>query len=127
MSRIVNLLVWIAGAALSALGYWCAAVYVFGVFDRGYGQLNWFQLSLYLSMIFMVAGLIGYAAVTVFRQRPRSATSTFLAGAAFTVCVRIFAFALGLAYPDRDMVIEVLAGALVFGALSAFVDRPNAT
>jgi hypothetical protein len=126
MSRIANFLAWIVGATVSAVTYWVIVVYVLDEFNHGYGRLAWFQLSLYLSMISVLVGLAGYAVVASFRQRSRRVVAAFLVGIAFTVCELAFAFALGWAFPDRDMTILGLVGTLVIGALSAFVAHPSA-
>jgi hypothetical protein len=126
MRRFANLVAWIIGAIVSAVVYRYVAVYLLGEFDHAYGKLASLQLSLVLSALFVVAGLVGYAAVASFRQRPASFVATFFAGVAFTVCVWVFAFALAWVFPNRDMAIPGLAGALLLGALSILVARPSA-
>ena len=126
MSRIASLVARIVGAAGSTVAHWYVVVYLFDEFDHGYGRDTWFQLNLYLSMLALRVGLVGYAALTIFRRGLRTFTAGCLAGAAFTVCELLFVFALGRVFPDRDMVIHGLAGALVIGALSIFVARSNA-
>jgi L-lactate permease len=126
MSRITSLVAWIVGAAGSTVAYWYVVVYLFDEFNHGYGRDAWFQLNVYLSMLAVLVGLIGYAVLTIFRRGPRTFAAACLSGAAFTVCELLFVFALGRVFPDRDMVIQGLAGALVIGALSIFLARPNA-
>lgn len=126
MSRIASFAAWLFGAAASAAAYWYAVVYVLDEFDHGYGQDNWFLLNLYLSALSVVAGFVGYAAVSFFRAPPRALVRTSLAGIAFTVAELALVSVLERAFPGRDVVAAALAGALVIGALSSLVLRPRA-
>jgi len=125
-SRILALVAWILGAALSALAYWFGVVYVLDQFDHGYGRDNWFALNLYLFALSIVSGLIGYGVAALFRPPPRTFAAACLAGVAFTVCQLFLVSALGRVFPDRDVAGQGLAGALVIGALSTFAVRPGA-
>jgi uncharacterized membrane protein YhdT len=126
MSRIASLAGWVVGASALVAAYWYVVVYLLGEFNHGYGRDTWFQLNLYLSMLSVLVGLVGYGAIAIFRTRPRAFVTACLAGAAFSVGELLFVFALGRVFPDRDMTMQDLAGALVLGALSIFVVRPHA-
>jgi hypothetical protein len=125
MSRIADLGAWIAGAIVSSTGYWYVVVYLLDEFNHGYGRRNWFQLSLYLSMIAVVVGLVGYAVASGIWRRSSRAASAFIAGIAFTAGQLAFGAALRSLFPDSDMALAGLAGALVIGALSTLVARPK--
>jgi hypothetical protein len=122
MSLINRFLAWTAGA----LAYEYATVYLLDEFDRGYGRLAYFQLSLYIAMISVAAGPVGYAAVARFQPWSGSVVTTFMAAIAFTVCVHVAALVLAWVAPDRDMTVQGFVAALVIGALSALVGRPGA-
>ena len=124
--RIIALVAWILGAALSALAYWYVVVYVLDQFNHGYGRDNWFVLNLYLFALSIVSGLVGYAIAALFRSRPKTFAAACLPGVAFTVCQLFLVFALGYMFPNRDVVAQGLAGALAIGALSIFAVRPGA-
>jgi len=111
---------------LSALAYWYVLVYIFDEFNHGYGRDTWFILNLYLFALSMVSGLVGYFIAALFRARPRTFAIACLPGVAFTVGQLFLVFALGQAFPDRDVVGQGLAGALVIGALSIFAVPPRA-
>ena len=125
LTKIIQLPVWLVGALISAVGYWYVVVFPLDRFDRGYGQVTWFQLNLYLSAIYTVAGLLGYAAASIFRRRTVSIVSVLLAGFGFTVCFRVLAFALATAVPDTDTTPQNLGGALVLGVASAWIARSS--
>jgi hypothetical protein len=126
MSRFASLTAWVVGATASVATYWYVVVYLFGEFNHGYGRDTWFQLNLYLSMLSVLVGLVGYGVGIIFHPRPRTFVVACLAGVAFGLCELLFVFALGHAFPDRDMTMQGLVGALVIGALSIFVVRPYA-
>jgi hypothetical protein len=120
LPRFTHLVAWVLGAALSALAYWYVLVYIFDEFNPEYGRDTWFILNLYLFALSMVGGLVGYFIAALFRARPRTFAIACLPGVAFTVGQLFLVFALGRAFPDRDVVGQGVAGALVIGALSIF-------
>jgi hypothetical protein len=120
MPRFTHIVAWVSAAALSALAYWYVRVYIFDEFNPQYGRDTWFILNLYLFALFMVSGLVGYFIAALFRARPRTFAVACLPGVAFTVGQLFLMFALRQAFPDRDVVAQGLAGALVVGALSIF-------
>lgn len=126
MSRISSLVAWFVGATASMVVFWYVVVYGFGEFNHGYGQRTWFQLNVYLSMLAVVIGLVGFGATMVLRPRSRTLAVACGAGIAFAACELAFVFAMGWALPDRDTTGEGLAGALVIGALSALVTSRKA-
>ena len=120
MPRITHLVAWVLGAALSAFAYWYVVVYILDEFNRGYGRDTWFILNLYLFALSMVSGLIGYFVAALFRPRLQTFALAFLPGIAFTAGQLLLVFALGRAFPDRDVFGQALVGALVIGVLSIF-------
>ena len=121
MPRLTAALGWTLGAAASMLAFWYVLVYIFDEFDHGYGQLNWFALNAYLSLLSVVIGLVGYGLALVFWPRHRRAVAAFVGGVVFAACELALVFAMAWALPDHDTTLEAFAGALVIGALSAFV------
>jgi len=103
------------------VAFWYVLIYIFDEFDRGYGQRNWFALNVYLSLLSVVIGLVGYGLAILFWPRHRRVVAACVAGVIFAVCELALVFAMGWALPDRDTTLEGLAGAIVIGALSAFV------
>ena len=125
MPRIASIAAWIVTAGATMLGCWFAAAYVFDRFDRGYGRDAWFMLNAYVWLLAAAAGAVGYAALSLFRS-PARACAAALAGAAFAVSQLALAYALSRAFPDRDLVVQQLAGAVAIGMLSAAFARPRA-
>jgi len=72
MPRIANLVAWIVGATASGVAYWYVVIYLFDEFNHGYGRDTWFQLNVYIFMLAVLAGLVGYALLTVFRRAPQT-------------------------------------------------------
>ena len=124
--RTINVLVWLGGAVGSVVLYRYVAVYLLGEVDHAYGKLASFQLTLVLYLVLVVAGLVGYAAISALLQRFGSVANTFFSGVAFAVCVVAFTFALGWAFPNSDVAVPAIFGALVLGALSTLALRSNA-
>ena len=120
MPRFTHLVAWALGAALSGLAYWYVLVYIVDEFNPQYGRDTWFILNLYLFALSMVSGLVGYFIAALFRARPRTFVVACLPGIAFTVGQLLLFFALARAFPDRDVVGQGIAGALIVGALSIF-------
>jgi hypothetical protein len=109
------------GAILPAVGYWYVVVYRLGDFNHGYGRDTWFQLQVYVSTLAVIAGVIGYGGASFLRPRPGTFAAAVLAGVVFTVCELLLVFLLRRAYPDRDVFVHQLVGALFLGAASIFV------
>jgi hypothetical protein len=114
-------LVWFLAAAASMVAFWYVVIYVFEEFNHGYGQRNWFDLNVYLSLISVVIGLVGYGLAIAFWPRHRSVAAACITGVAFAACELGLVFAIGWALPDRDTTLGALAGALAIGALSVLV------
>jgi hypothetical protein len=121
MYRITAALSWTLFAAASMVAFWYVLIYIFDEFNHGYGQRNWFDLNVYLSLLSVVIGLVGYGLAIVYRPRHRRVLAACLAGIVFAACELALVFAMGWGLPDRDTTLEGLAGALVIGALSALV------
>ena len=103
------------------VAFWYVVIYVFDEFDHGYGQRNWFDLNVYLSLLSVVIGLVGYGLATRFWRRHRSVAVACITGVAFAACELALVIVMGWAIPDRDTTLEGLVGALVIGALSVLV------
>ncbi len=127
MTRLVGLLRWTLGAVVAIASYWLLTVYVFDQFDRGYGQSTWLLLQLYVSILFLMAGLMGCAAVLFMRKPSGSAVVMLLAGFAFAIAVQALSFAVDLVFPDQDMTVILVGGALLLGAASAYLMSSSRT
>jgi hypothetical protein len=124
MWRITGLGAWVSGAAACAVGYWYVAVYLLEQFNHGYGRDTWFAFNIYLCMLAILTGLVGYGAASFSQPRPRT-SSVVVAGVVFMIGQLVFVFILGRAFPDHDLVLHGLVGAVVIGAFSMLVTRPN--
>jgi hypothetical protein len=125
--RLVGLLWWTLGAVVAFASYWLLTVYVFEEFDRGYGQSTWLLLQLYVSIFFLMSGLAGCTAVLFVRKPAGSAEVMLLAGVAFAIAVIALSFAGNLVFPDQDMTVILVGGALLLGAASAYLMSSSTT
>ena len=121
LPRLAAFASWLLGAAIVSIVWWCVTIYLLAEFNRGYGRDTWFLLQLYVSSLAILAGLVGYALVGVVRPHSATFTSALLAGALFGLCQLLFLIVLRRAFPDRDVLVHQLIGALVLGALSTVI------
>ncbi len=127
MMRLVGLLRWTLGAVVAFASYLLLTVYVFDQFDRGYGQSTWLLLQLYVSIFFLMAGLVGCAAVLFMRKSAGSAVAMLSAGVVFAIAMQALSFAVDLVFPDQGMIIILVGGALLLGAASAYLMSSSRT
>lgn len=127
MMRLVGLLRWTLGAVVAFASYWLLTVYVFDRFDRGYGQSTWLLLQLYVSMSFLMAGLVGCAVVLFMRKPAGSAVVMLSAGVVFAIAVQALSIAVEFVFPDQGMIIILIGGALLLGAASAYLMSSSRT
>jgi multisubunit Na+/H+ antiporter MnhB subunit len=124
MTRLTHGVAWLLGAIAVVVGCWYVVVYSLDDYDRGYGRDTWFQLQLYLAVISVGVGLIGYLVAGFIQPRPATGfVVALVAGAAFAGCHLLYTLVMRHVAPDRDTVMLQFAGALVIGALSTFVEK----